>query len=85
MNDQYDYEERAAIREALEKDLKKQRVPGLERAIPKTKGVEFSGFVHQLGVDPRADVADFEFPGVHRAEVAHDVPVDRALRPIRRG
>jgi hypothetical protein len=27
------------------------RVPGLERAIPKSKGVEFASLIHQLGVD----------------------------------
>jgi endonuclease-3 len=29
----------------------KKRVPGLERAIPKSKGVEFASLLHQLGVD----------------------------------
>ncbi|MEE2686162.1 MAG: hypothetical protein VYB09_07615 [Planctomycetota bacterium] len=33
-----------------EKDAKKKRVPGLERAIGKNKGVEFGELVHQLGV-----------------------------------
>ncbi len=32
-------------------EAKKRRVPGLERAIPKTKGVEFASLVHQLGAD----------------------------------
>lgn len=32
-------------------EAKKQRVPGLERAIPKTNGVEFASLVHQLGAD----------------------------------
>ncbi len=33
-----------------EKDAKKNRVPGLERAISKNKGAEFGDLVHQLGV-----------------------------------
>jgi hypothetical protein len=33
-----------------EKDAKKNRVPGLERAIGKNKGIEFGELVHQLGV-----------------------------------
>lgn len=34
-----------------DKELEKQTVPGMERAIPKTKGVEFSDIVHELAVD----------------------------------
>jgi endonuclease-3 len=34
-----------------EAEAKKQRVPGLERAIPKTKGVEFASLLHQFGAD----------------------------------
>lgn len=34
-----------------EADAKQQRVPGLERAIPKSKGVEFGSLLHQLGAD----------------------------------
>jgi len=32
-------------------EAKKRRIPGLERAIPKAKGVEFGSLVHQLGAD----------------------------------
>lgn len=32
-------------------EAKKGRTPGLERAIPKTKGVEFASLLHQLGAD----------------------------------
>jgi endonuclease-3 len=32
-------------------DVSNQRVPGLERAIPKTKGVEFASLLHQLGTE----------------------------------
>lgn len=38
-----------------EQDLKKAAVPGLERAIPKSKGTEFSSLLHQLGADYVAD------------------------------
>ncbi|MCY2991953.1 MAG: hypothetical protein NTY19_29350 [Planctomycetota bacterium] len=34
-----------------EADAKKHRVPGLERAISKAKGVEFASLLHQLGAD----------------------------------
>ncbi len=33
-----------------EDEVKKGKVPGLERAIPKAKGIEFSSLVHQLAV-----------------------------------
>ena len=33
-----------------EEEAKKGRVPGLERAIPKAKGIEFGSLVHQLAV-----------------------------------
>ena len=36
-----------------EADAQKQRVPGLERTIPKTKGSEFGSLFHQLAVDYR--------------------------------
>jgi len=32
-------------------EAKKKRAPGLERAIPKTQGVEFASLLHQLGAD----------------------------------
>lgn len=38
-----------------EQDLKKETVPGLERAIPKSKGAEFGSLLHQLGADFVAD------------------------------
>ncbi|MEW4562411.1 hypothetical protein AB1K70_07790 [Bremerella sp. JC770] len=34
-----------------DKELEKQTIPGMERAIPKTKGIEFSDMVHELAVD----------------------------------
>lgn len=34
-----------------DKDLEKGAVPGLERAIPKTKGIEFADMIHELAVD----------------------------------
>ena len=36
---------------ASEDETKKGRVPGLERAIPKTKGEEFSSLLHQLAAE----------------------------------
>lgn len=40
----------ALLKIASPKDAAQNRVPGLERAIPKARGVEFSDLVHQLGV-----------------------------------
>ena len=34
-----------------EAEAEKDRIPGLERAIPKTKGIEFGSLLHQLAVD----------------------------------
>jgi endonuclease-3 len=63
-----------ALRIISPKDLEKQHAPGLERAINKSKGIEFASLVHQLGVEymagpsPRlknilkAVVPNFEFP-----------------------
>ena len=36
---------------ATQAEAKSGKVPGLERAIPKTKGAEFSSVLHQLGAD----------------------------------
>lgn len=36
---------------ATEADVAKERVPGMERAIPKTKGVEFYSLLHQVSAD----------------------------------
>jgi hypothetical protein len=34
-----------------ESEARSGRIPGMERAIPKTKGLEFASLIHQLGVD----------------------------------
>ncbi len=34
-----------------DKELEKETIPGMERAIPKTKGVEFADMIHELAVD----------------------------------
>lgn len=39
-----------AIGAVSEKELAEQKIPGLERTIPKAKGIEFSVLVHQLAV-----------------------------------
>ena len=41
----------AVLGVATEADVAKQRVPGMERAIPKTKGAEFYSLLHQVSVD----------------------------------
>jgi endonuclease-3 len=40
-----------AVGAASEAEAAKHEVPGLERAIPKSKGVEFGSLLHQLGAD----------------------------------
>ncbi|MBM4093756.1 MAG: hypothetical protein FJ276_30765 [Planctomycetes bacterium] len=39
------------LRVISDDEARKGRVPGLERAIPKNKGVEFGSLLHQLGAD----------------------------------
>lgn len=43
---------------ASQEDVEAGVVPGLERAIPKSKGLEFSSLLHQLGADFVADPLD---------------------------
>ena len=43
-----------ALGVATEIEAEKQHVPGVDRAIPKTKGVEFASLLHQLGADYHA-------------------------------
>lgn len=40
-----------AVDGVSESDAAKNRVPGLERAIPKNKGAEFASLLHQLAID----------------------------------
>ena len=40
-----------AVGAATEAEAAKHQVPGLERAIPKSKGIEFGSLLHQLGAD----------------------------------
>jgi endonuclease-3 len=40
-----------AVGVITEAEAAKRRVPGMERAIPKTKGVEFASLLHQIGVE----------------------------------
>ncbi len=56
---------------ATEAEVKSAEVTGLERAIPKTKGAEFSSLLHQLGAEL---VASPHAPNVHKIllEVAAD-------------
>ena len=42
---------------ATEAEAKAGKVPGLERAVPKTKGAEFSSILHQLGAELAASPA----------------------------
>lgn len=40
---------------ATDEDVSKHQVPGMERAIPKNKGVEFGSLLHQLGAEMTAN------------------------------
>ena len=40
-----------AVGVLTEQEIEKGQVPGLERAIPKNKGVEFGSLLHQIGAD----------------------------------
>jgi endonuclease-3 len=67
-----------------EEDAAKHLVPGLERAIPKSKGVEFGSLLHQLGADFTANPYS---PGVREIllqispEIQDRLPRRRAERP----
>ncbi len=45
------YEVLVAVGAITESEAAAKRIPGMERAIPKTKGIEFASLLHQLGVD----------------------------------
>jgi tetratricopeptide (TPR) repeat protein len=45
------FEALVALGVITESEAQSGRIPGMERAIPKTKGTEFSSLIHQLGVD----------------------------------
>lgn len=47
-----------------EAEAKKGRVPGLERAIPKTKGAEVGSLLHQLGTDYRTSPFGTKIRGI---------------------
>jgi endonuclease-3 len=47
-----------------EADAAKHRVPGLERAIPKNKGVEFGSLLHQLSIDFAANPQSAKVKGI---------------------
>jgi endonuclease III len=47
-----------------EQDAAKNRVPGLERAIPKNKGVEFASLLHQFTVDYVANPQSAKVKGI---------------------
>jgi len=64
-------------------EAKKRRTPGMERAIPKSKGVEFASLLHQLGVEYRKS----QFSTSIRAillEIAPDAKERLPKRPSRK-
>ena len=63
-----------------DKDAEQGVVPGLERAIPKNKGVEFGSMLHQLGADY---LANPYLPALHKILVQVDPDVEKRL-PKRR-
>lgn len=69
---------------ATQADAETGAVPGLERAIPKTKGVEFASLAHQLGAELFANPYS---PGVHKIllEIAPDAKDRLPKRPPKGG
>lgn len=63
-----------------DKDVAAWQVPGLERAIPKSKGIEFGSMLHQLGADFTANPYS---PYVHEILLAVD-PTAKERLPKRR-
>jgi hypothetical protein len=61
-------------------EMRQQDVPGLERAIPKSKGVEFGSLLHQLGAEM---IAGPYAPGLHKVllEIAPDAKDRLPKRP----
>jgi hypothetical protein len=45
------FEALVSVGVVTENEAKSGRIPGMERAIPKSKGLEFASLIHQLGVD----------------------------------
>lgn len=45
-------------------EIEKAQVPGLERAIPKNKGVEFGSLLHQIGADYHASPGSSKLKGI---------------------
>lgn len=56
---------------ASEAEAQKDKVPGVERAIPKSKGVEFASLLHQLGADFHASPFSTRVRGI-LLEIADD-------------
>jgi hypothetical protein len=70
----------AVLRLVTEDDMAAGVVPGLERAIPKNKGVEFGSLAHQLGADFLANPYS---PGLHKIllEITSDAKDRLPKRP----
>lgn len=70
-----------------DQDVEAGVVPGLERAIPKAKGIEFGSMLHQLGADFRANPYS---PAVRNIlleinpDIADRLPRRRAPKPARK-
>jgi endonuclease III len=70
-----------------EKDVEAGVVPGLERAIPKAKGIEFGSMLHQLGADFTANPYS---PTLHdilleiNPDIADRLPKRRATKSARK-
>jgi endonuclease-3 len=63
-----------------EEDVREGVVPGLDRAIPKSRGLEFASQLHQLGAD---FIANRFAPGLHKVLLEID-PTARQRLPKRR-
>lgn len=63
-------------------EIEKGQVPGLERAVPKNKGVEVGSLLHQIGADYYASPGSSKLKAV-LAEIDHDYKERLARRAVK--
>ena len=61
-----------------QQEADKQQTPGLDRAVPKTKGVEFASCLHQLAADLRVQPGNKNLKAILKEAGA----VDQPKRPV---
>lgn len=71
-----------AVGVLTEQEIEKGQAPGLERAIPKNKGVEFGSLLHQIGADFYASPGSSKLKGI-LAEIEPEFKGRLARRAVR--